>query len=80
MFMSQMTDKEVGKIFDRIDVNKNGSIDYSEFIAASLDRGKMLSKDRLRKVFNIFDKVRINIYSISYLVTPDTLSYLGWFW
>jgi len=57
VFMSQMTDGEVEKIFDRIDVNKNGSIDYSEFIAASLDRDKMLSKDRLSKVFNIFDKV-----------------------
>ena len=31
-------------------------IDYSEFVLASIDRKKMLSKKRLEKVFKMFDK------------------------
>lgn len=38
-------------MFKAIDTDNSGTIDYSEFIAASVDRKKMLSKKRLERVF-----------------------------
>ena len=43
-------------MFNKIDVDNSGTIDYSEFLAASICRKVMLSKQRLEKVFNMFDK------------------------
>lgn len=40
---------------DKLDFNNNGSIDYSEFIIAHLDAGKMLHDDKLIEIFNLFD-------------------------
>ena len=40
------------------DTDKNGDIGYSEFIAATIDKRKLLSKERLKHAFNIFDRVR----------------------
>ena len=67
-FKQTITDEELDFMFKKIDTNKSGTIDYSgkiensliifpEFVAASLDRRKMLKKERLKKVFNMFDKV-----------------------
>ena len=40
------------------DTDKNGHIDYSEFISATIDKKKLLSKERLKHAFSIFDKVK----------------------
>lgn len=55
-------ENEVNRIMEMVDIDKSGEIDYTEFIAATLDRKKMLSKERLEQAFNMFDKVII-IYS-----------------
>jgi calcium-dependent protein kinase len=47
---------EVAKIMDLVDMDKSGSIDYTEFIAATLDRKKLTSKERLVSAFNLFDR------------------------
>jgi calcium-dependent protein kinase len=47
---------EITNIFNKIDTDKSGTIDYSEFVAASIDRKKMLSKKRLERIFKMFDK------------------------
>ena len=39
----------------RIDTDKSGYIDYSEFLAAAMDRKKLLSAERLDTVFSAFD-------------------------
>lgn len=39
-----------------IDQNNSGSIDYSEFVAATINRSKLLSQDRLEKTFKAIDK------------------------
>ena len=39
-----MSDKEITKIFNSIDTDSSGTIDYTEFISASLDRNKLLNK------------------------------------
>ena len=51
-----MKESEIYEIFKKIDTDNSGTIDYSEFITASIDRKKMLSKKRLEKIFKMFDK------------------------
>lgn len=47
---------EVNRIMQMVDLDKSGAIDYTEFIAATLDRKKMINKERLEQAFNMFDK------------------------
>ena len=53
------------------DTDKNGHIDYSEFIAATIDKKKLLSKERLKHAFNIFDKVSDFFHHFSYRMRMD---------
>ena len=50
------------------DLDNSGTIDYNEFLAFSLNRTKLLSKENLTRTFKTFDKVFI--YCIN----------LGWKW
>lgn len=45
----------VDKIIDDLDSDKNGCIDYFEFLAATVDQEKLLSLNNLKKAFAIFD-------------------------
>jgi calcium-dependent protein kinase len=49
---------EVERIMNNCDIDKNGHIDYSEFINATIDKRKLLSKERLKAAFQLFDRVR----------------------
>lgn len=49
--------KEVDNIMKVVDTNNSGEIDYSEFVTASINRKKLLSKEKLEIVFKMFDKV-----------------------
>lgn len=42
---------EVERIMQAADLDKNGHIDYSEFINATIDKRKLLSKERLKTAF-----------------------------
>lgn len=48
-------EEEVQSILNRVDSDGSGKIDYSEFIAASMDREKILTTSRLKEAFNYFD-------------------------
>ena len=39
-----------------IDLDKSGSISYMEFISAAIDHRKHLTKDNIKKAFDLFDK------------------------
>ena len=39
----------------KVDIDHSGFIDYTEFIAASIDEKKLLSKNNLKVVFEMFD-------------------------
>ena len=39
-----------------VDTDGNGSIDYSEFVTACINKESILSKKRLKAAFRIFDK------------------------
>ena len=43
-------------MMSKVDIDNSGFIDYTEFIAASIDERKLLSKQNLRVVFAMFDK------------------------
>ena len=47
--------KLIEKIFARIDVDKDGEINYSEFLAATVDKKVALTKANLRFAFHHFD-------------------------
>ena len=46
---------EVDKIMKQVDIDNSGHIDYSEFVAATMDEHLILSKQKLRAAFEIFD-------------------------
>ncbi|CAD8108836.1 unnamed protein product [Paramecium primaurelia] len=48
--------QEVQKIMDLVDMDGSGTIDYTEFIIASMDRRKAVQKEKLKEAFQIFDK------------------------
>jgi Ca2+-binding EF-hand superfamily protein len=53
---SHLTEEELKKIFDSIDVDKNGKIDYTEFIASTMEGAKYYKNERLLEAFESFDK------------------------
>ena len=46
---------EVYQIMQSADLDKNGYIDYSEFVAATMNQRKMLSRKNLEHTFATFD-------------------------
>jgi len=38
-----------------VDVDKNGEISYSEFLAVTVDRRSYLTKSKLKLIFKFFD-------------------------
>ena len=51
----EQAEQETNKIMDMVDIDKSGSIDYTEFILATMDKKKAVSKEKLQESFNIFD-------------------------
>ena len=47
---------EVNKIFEQIDSNKSGEIDFSEFLVATANEYKNVSRKRVEQTFKIFDQ------------------------
>ncbi|KAK3432048.1 calcium-dependent protein kinase 2 [Eucalyptus grandis] len=53
---SRLTETEVKQLMEAADVDGNGSIDYIEFISATMHRHKLERDDHLHKAFQYFDK------------------------
>lgn len=51
-----ISEEEVDALMDRVDHNKDRTINYTEFVAAAIDKRKYLSDDRMNSCFKIFDK------------------------
>ena len=49
---NKTNEKTIKSLFDRIDYDKNGYIDYEEFLVASLGVKEIFSNSRLRSAFN----------------------------
>ena len=48
-------DEEIRKKFLEIDVDRNNKIDFTEFLAANMDKNIYKDKDKLRIAFDLFD-------------------------
>ena len=53
---NRITEQDVVFLFKALDVDHNGKIDYSEFIAGTLQRANYFRSDRLMEAFTNFDK------------------------
>ena len=53
---SHINEEEVFELFKTIDSDKNGRIDYTEFLASTLQKKSYLRKERLYEAFSMFDK------------------------
>ncbi|CAL9051818.1 unnamed protein product [Musa banksii] len=53
---SKLTEDEIKQLMDAADVDKNGTIDYIEFMAATMHRHKLEKEEHLLKAFEHFDK------------------------
>ncbi len=43
-------------MFQKIDVDKNGTVSYSEFYGAAMNKRELLRRDKIIYYFKIFDK------------------------
>ena len=57
----QAAQAEAHKILFHGDANNDGRIDYSEFIAAAMDKKVLISKERLKLAFQMFDRVSFEL-------------------
>ncbi|XP_076935190.1 calcium-dependent protein kinase 29-like [Bidens hawaiensis] len=53
---SRLVDSEIRQLLEAADVDKNGTIDYIEFITATMHRHKLDREENLHKAFKFFDK------------------------
>jgi calcium-dependent protein kinase len=51
-----MNDLEIDDLMKKLDNDGSGSIDYTEFVAAAMDKEKVLTKKRIEACFLLFDK------------------------
>ena len=59
-FFGKNLDKtDVEKMFDAVDIDKSGYIDYSEFVIAAMNEKQLLTNEKLQSAFKMFDKVAI---------------------
>ena len=65
--------KEADRLFKIADQDGNGEIDYSEWQVATINKYDVLSEEKLRNAFNVFDKVSI-IFQLSISCR------IGWQW
>lgn len=51
-----ISDKEIDAMFDAVDTDQSGYIDYTEFVVASANEKAMMTSERLALAFKMFDK------------------------
>lgn len=51
-----ISDEEIDKMFDAVDTDQSGYIDYTEFVVASANEKALLTNERLQAAFKMFDK------------------------
>ncbi|KMZ67218.1 Calcium-dependent protein kinase [Zostera marina] len=65
--ISQLTEIQIQSLMDAADTNSNGTIEYSEFIAATLHMNKVLKEENLKSAFSFFDKDETGYITINQL-------------
>merc|ERR1712083_979079 len=62
-----MSDEEVEQMFNAVDTDKSGFIDYSEFVVAAMNESQLTTNDKLQAAFKMFDK------DGSGIISPDEI-------
>lgn len=73
--MVKTAEEDLEKLFDEIDLDKNGLINYSEFVSASVNHKKILRTDSIRDAFRSFDtdqNGKISLQEICDVIKPQT--------
>jgi calcium-dependent protein kinase len=55
-FGRELTDEEIDDMFNKVDADGSGEIEYSEFVVATLNEKNLLSNNKLQTAFKMFDK------------------------
>jgi calcium-dependent protein kinase len=55
-FGQNKSEEDIVKMFNSVDTDASGFIDYSEFVVASISEKQMLSNEKLQAAFRMFDK------------------------
>jgi len=69
-FKYRISEYEIKKIFDAIDIDHSGFIDYTEFVVAASTEISLLTKERLIEAFKMFDK------NSNGSITPDEIKFV----
>lgn len=56
VYSSEEIEQEVDRILESVDFDRNGVVNYSEFVTVAMDRRQLLSKARLEAAFKMFDQ------------------------
>ena len=51
-----ISEEAVDAMFKAVDIDGNGAIDYTEFVMATMNEKDLITNDRLRDAFRLFDK------------------------
>jgi len=51
-----ISEEIVDAMFEAVDIDGNGSIDYTEFVMATMNEKDLITNDRLKAAFRLFDK------------------------
>ena len=55
VFGVPITKEQVDSLFDKVDIDGSGSIDYTEFVMATMNEKLLVTRDRLMMAFKTFD-------------------------
>lgn len=51
-----LAEEMVDQVFWEVDINNDGTIEFTEWLAASIDKKSLLSEEKLQAAFKMFDK------------------------
>lgn len=54
-YFNNYSELEISHLFDELDRNKNGYVDYEEFLSACISQNDLLTKNNLKMAFDYFD-------------------------
>lgn len=51
-----ITEEQVDQMFNAVDVDGSGTLDYTEFVMATMNEKDLITNERLKAAFRLFDK------------------------
>ena len=48
--------EEAERVFNKVDIDGSGQIDYSEWVVSTINKEKLLTNEKLYAAFSLFDK------------------------